>query len=133
MDVKIAELVARIEELATDYKIVEILENRLTRVVFTHLDIFTYLRDNGWVSPEEMSEPKQFLLCGIAKDNTCVTIRDEKAFANRRFGKAYTEGGKSYFDKQEIFDNLSKVVSYLNEFLIDIYEKGYIQETGDET
>lgn len=128
IDQKIDELVAQIETMATRHKIVEIMSNNASRVVFTGLDIFGYLRDHNWVDDEEKERPKQFYLCSLSNDHACGCVRDEAAFANRHFKKAFDEGGNAYFEKKDILHGLEVVVNFLNEVLIDMYDKGYIKD-----
>ena len=132
VDKKIDDLTNQIIEIGKKHDIIQILENRITRVVFTNYNLFDYLVKNDWVDPEEANEPKQFVLCGIAKDHSCLTVRDRKAFKNKHFGKAFTEGGSVAFDKDEIVNGLSDVVDFLNDVLVDAYDKGFIKDKEED-
>ena len=128
IDERLEEIVSQFHYMATKHRIIEIMTNEHTNVVFTSLDIFDYLRDNGWVDDEEKDRPKQFYLCSISNSHDLACIRDEAAFANRHFKKAFSEGGRAYEDKAVILQSLETVVNFLNEVLVDMYEKGYIKD-----
>jgi hypothetical protein len=135
IDARINELVADLEKFAAketksgkpQFPIVEFLNNANAKMVFTHLDIFKYLDDTGWVAPEEKGDPKQFYLCSLSNDHNCGCVRDIESFKNKKFKKAFDEAGNAFFTKEEILKALETVVSFLNDVRIDMYAKGYIK------
>lgn len=128
IDDKIDDLMQQIESTAVRHKIIEIMTNGASKVVFTGLSAFDYLRDNGWVEDSEKERPKQFYLCSICTDHSCGCLRDEKAFKNKHFGAAFQEGGSAFFDKGEILHALEVAVDFINNVLIDMFDKGYIKD-----
>jgi len=128
IDDKINDLVEQMENMAIRHKIVEIMTNGASKVVFTGLSAFEYLRDNGWVDDSEKDRPKQFYLCSLCTDHSCGCLRDEKAFQNKHFKAAFNEGGSAYFKKEEILHAMEVAVDFLNNVLIDMFDKGYIKD-----